>query len=159
MGCKLNLQKESDNNYVQAVHNLGKIIFHRVIRPWTYANCMFYLFSSKGKLENRLLEIIHNFTNKIIKNREENFEKIGNLLDETNENNIYYGRKKLAMLDLLLNAKVTHGSIDDKGIKDEVNTIMFEVSSLQEITFFEEKIFLGSRHNSICSLFHSYAPC
>lgn len=131
MGCKLNLHKESDNNYVQAIHKIGKMPFYRLIRPWTRNDTIFHNCFEQGKLETQLLEKIDRFTTKIIKNRQETFEKIVELptdeSEESEEKNIYFGKKKLVMLDVLLNAIFTNGSIDDVGIKDEVNTIMFEV--------------------------------
>lgn len=132
MGCKFNQQKEFDNNYVDSIHNLGKIFYHRIVRPWTYQDTIFKLFFKEGKLENTLLNSIKGFTNNIIRKREESFEKVKNRPEEKNENNKYYGRKKMAMLDLLLNSKLAHGSIDDEGIEDEVNTIMFEVSLFRD---------------------------
>lgn len=127
MGSELNLQKESDNNYVEAIHKLGKIFVHRLLRPWNFINFCFYNLNPKGRQEKKLVEIINNFTNSVIKKREENFEKLEEISEASDEKYNYSNRKKLAMLDLLLNAKVTDGSIDDQGIKDEVNTIMFEV--------------------------------
>lgn len=127
MGFKLDLQKESDNNYVESIHKIGKIPYQRVTRPWNIFR-LIYLFSGNRKLEQNLIKTINGFTNKIIKNREDQFEKIDDILtDNLEEDHTFYGKKKLAMLDLLLNAKVTEGIINDEGIKDEVNTIMFEV--------------------------------
>lgn len=131
MGCKLNVKKESDNDYVQAIHKIGKMPFYRLIRPWTRNDTIFHNHFEQGKLEIQLIEKINSFTNSIIKNRQETFEKIVEFPDddceESEEQNIYFGKKKLVMLDVLLNAKFTNGTIDDEGIKDEVNTIMFEV--------------------------------
>lgn len=128
MGCKLNLHKESDNDYVQAIHKIGKMPFYRLIRPWTRNDTIFHNYFEQGKLEIQLIKKIDRFTSKIIRNRQKTFEKIVELpADESEEQNIYFAKKKLVMLDVLLNAKFTNGSIDDEGIKDEVNTIMFEV--------------------------------
>lgn len=129
MGSKLNLQNESDNIYVQAVHQIGKIFYYRIIRPWTYFNFIFYYLIPKGRLEQKLVKIIHSFTNKVIEKKERNFIKIVETQSESSNGTYNYsGRKKLAMLDLLLNVKLINGTIDDEGIKDEVNTFLFEVT-------------------------------
>lgn len=129
MGAQLNLQNESDNNYIKAIHKMGKIFYYRVLRPWTYFNFYYYNFHRQGQQENKLVKILNDFTNKVIKKREENFETIKDIPTDDNEH--YYGKKKIAMLDLMLNAKLTDGSIDDKGIRDEVNTFMFEVNTFK----------------------------
>lgn len=92
-----------------------------MMRPWLYSNTIFYNFSSDGKLENKLLKIIHDFNNKIVQKRAEQYA-----LDKEYANNS--DRKKLAMVDLLLEEKFTSGKINDKGIQDEVSTFLFAVS-------------------------------
>lgn len=129
MGSKLDVQKQSDKSYVQAIHKIGKIILYKFTRAsWTIIAPFTYWFYPQRLQEISLLKTINSFTNRVIKMRERNFKKIEDLpISESKEENIYYGKKKLAMLDLLLNAKLANGLIDDDGIKDEVNTIMFEV--------------------------------
>ncbi|KAJ8927507.1 hypothetical protein NQ314_020002 [Rhamnusium bicolor] len=78
-------------------------------------------------LEKKLIKILHNFTNKIIKIKSRNFE---NFDVSCNEEFNYSKRKKLVMLDLLLKEKISDGLIDDRGIQDEVNTFMFAVKIL-----------------------------
>lgn len=128
MGTTLNLEKEEDRSYCAATHQVGKIITHRLSRPWLYFNKIFYNFTKLGYRERQLVKILHNFTNKVIRERSNNFEKFDLPANENDEEFNYSKRKRLAMLDLLLNAKVSSGIIDDKGIQDEVNTFMFEVS-------------------------------
>lgn len=147
MGTKLNLQNELDNKYIKAIHKISKILKNRLLRPWNILSFYYYNFSLAGKEEIRLVNVMNKFTSKVIKKREENFEKFeepsSDMLDESF---IYSRRKKLAMLDLMLNAKWS-GTMDDEGIKDEVNTFMFEVryerTSL-ECLIFEIFIISGS---------------
>lgn len=125
MGTALNLESEEDKNYVSAIYQIGRIMYERFMRPWQYFSIIFYNFSSSGRKEKQLVKTLHNFTNKIIAKRMSTFEKFD--VPDDNDSYNYSKRKKLAFLDLLINAKITNGSIDDQGIKDEVNTFMFEV--------------------------------
>lgn len=124
MGTPLNLESENDKNYVSAIYQVGKIVYYRLTRPWTYCNTLFYKFFPTGYKEKELVKTLHDFTDNIIAKRMEYFEKF-----EVSEDDSYnYSKsKKMAFLDLLINAKLTDGSIDDQGIKDEVNTFLFEV--------------------------------
>ncbi|CAH1115586.1 unnamed protein product [Psylliodes chrysocephalus] len=124
MGTALNLESEEDKNYVSAIYQIGRIMYERFMRPWQYFSIIFYNFSSSGRKEKQLVKTLHNFTNKIIAKRMSTFEKFD--VPDDNDSYNYSKRKKLAFLDLLINAKITNGSIDDQGIKDEVNTFMFE---------------------------------
>lgn len=128
MGTKLDLEKEEDRSYCTATHRIGKIVTQRLLRPWLYNGKLYYNFTLSGYREKGLVKVLHSFTNKVIKERSEKFETFKMPVGENDDGFNYSKRKKLAMLDLLLNAKINDGSIDDKGIQDEVNTFMFEVS-------------------------------
>lgn len=146
MGSQLDLQNESDKNYLQAIHQIGKIVYYRVMRPWTNSNFLFYNFHPKAREEKRLLKIINDFTDNVIKKRQENFKCIEEpSADPSHESFNYFGRKKIAMLDLLLNAKLTNGSINDEGIRDEVNTFLFEVKHANTIKCVKFETFQSRR--------------
>ncbi|CAG9858724.1 unnamed protein product [Phyllotreta striolata] len=124
MGAVLNLENEEDKKYVSSIYKVGKILYHRFMRPWLFLNFIFYYLSPSGRLCKRLVNVLHNFTNNIIEERSNTFEKFDVPSDD--HSNMYSKRRKLVLLDLLLNAKLSYGIIDDEGIKDEVNTFMFE---------------------------------
>lgn len=56
----------------------------------------------------------------MIHDREKSFSDI-----EVPKDDVYKGKKRLAMLDLLLSAKMER-LIDDEGVQEEVDTFMFE---------------------------------
>lgn len=129
MGSELDLQNSSDNSYVKAIHELGKALYYRFQRMWLRINWHYYHMNSNGRKEAKLIDSINDFTSKVINKRQKGFEILEEKVD-SDEHYVYSSRKKLAMLDLMLNAKLTSGIIDDEGIKDEVNTFLFEVSYL-----------------------------
>ncbi|KAI2474296.1 hypothetical protein C4B38_000364 [Diabrotica virgifera virgifera] len=119
-GTTLDLTKTDDKNYVSAIHEMGEILIYRIIRPWFHSLLIFSIVSSVGVRLKQVLSTLHSFTERILLERSRDFKPF-----EVNTDG-EIKRKKLAFLDLLLNAKISKGIIDDQGIKDEVNTFMFE---------------------------------
>lgn len=81
----------------------------------------------KGWKQSKYLEVLHDFTNSVIEEREKNFKDsdIENLNDDS-EDSFVVGKKRLAMLDLLIKEKRSKQGIDIEGIREEVDTFMFE---------------------------------
>lgn len=109
--------------YFRAIEIVGKAVIERLCRVWLHIDGIFK-WSNIAKIQTKALTDLHTFTNNIIKERrtflEENDIKIF-------ENTESYGNKgRLAMLDLLLE-KERSGDIDVSGIREEVDTFMFEV--------------------------------
>ena len=111
------------NKYSKAIEIIGISVVKRFVRVWLHLDCIFK-WSKLAKVQKKALKDLHVFTIRIIKERR-NFLKVNNInvFDDMDD----YGKKgKLAMLDLLLeNQKL--GNINDEGIREEVDTFMFEV--------------------------------
>lgn len=78
-----------------------------------------------SRKEKELLKILHGFTDEVIAMRKkelcnQNSEK----LDEYSLNE-FEGKKKLALLDLLLEAKIDGSPLSETDIREEVDTFMF----------------------------------
>lgn len=86
--------------------------------------------TSFSKNIKKQINVLHTFSKKIIEERK-------SVLQTFEES--YSSRKRLAMLDLLLKAKHDGINIDDDGIREEVDTFMFEVSEIL--------LTLGTCHN------------
>lgn len=52
MGVKLNLQANSNHEYVHSLYNISRIFLVRMMRPWLYPNFTFNL-SESGKVFNK----------------------------------------------------------------------------------------------------------
>ncbi|XP_008550233.2 uncharacterized protein LOC103573114 [Microplitis demolitor] len=135
MGTSLEGQKSSMDNfqkiYRKAIHDLGNLMLHRLLRPWLHPNFSFHL-SPSSRLQSKCLDIVRGFSKKIIGERKKYHEDTQGIhLKELNETNVtevdkeYTRKKRLAMLDLLI-AAMRNGHIDEDGIWEEVDTFMFE---------------------------------
>ncbi|KAJ3659331.1 hypothetical protein Zmor_011021 [Zophobas morio] len=122
MGTKLKFIEQKEIEYRQSIIDMGHIASYRILHTW-FVYSFINLFSPKYWKEKNAIKTLHNFTRNIIAERTQAFEKP----DNTHDNHeVYKGRKRLAMLDLLITAKNEENSIDDQGICEEVDTFMFE---------------------------------
>lgn len=134
MGSSLRGLGEYQQEYRHAVHQMGKIVAHRLMRPWLYHR-LAYMFSPTYRQQQKCLKILHGFTEKIIKERKLYHERTkGRYLkcfenDDTVEIDdtkaIGIRKKRLAMLDLLIAAS-QENHMSDLDIREEVDTFMFE---------------------------------
>ncbi|XP_008543199.1 cytochrome P450 4C1 [Microplitis demolitor] len=128
--------KENDpdrENYKMAVQRIGEIIYYRSFRPWLMNNWIFGL-TAKGREHAESLKVLHDFANKIIKDRKEYHEQTGGKYlndfmitggNTSSQSNGSTKRKRLAFLDLLIAASKQGLGIDDQGMREEVDTFVF----------------------------------
>lgn len=107
------------NGYRQAIHDYIVQKNYQMMRPWLYPTWIFAQ-TEYGRANVKAVETLHAFSKSVIRERRQSFV----------EQLSYSTRKRLAMLDLLLKAKMDGADIDDEGIREEVDTFMFEVSSI-----------------------------
>lgn len=123
MGTVLNENDPKQMEYKNCVYELGLLAIYRILRPWLYPTATFLLTPAFWK-QRALINILHKFTLDVIKERKKNFSgSVTNKLDNAE----FTSKKRLAMLDLLLSAKEDGFDITDNGIREEVDTFMFEV--------------------------------
>ncbi|NP_001352146.1 Cytochrome P450 9-like precursor [Nasonia vitripennis] len=141
MGASLSRKEESQKKYRKAVHDMGSALVYRLVRPWLYSSWTFGC-TAAGRMQTDALKILHRFTKNIIAERKEFHEKtdgrfLKNIVskssgadddDEAVENEELHGyrKKRMAMLDLLIAAQRDGQQIDELGIREEVDTFMFE---------------------------------
>lgn len=92
-------------------------------------NNFLFKFSKYSVQYNNAVKILHEFTDKVIKDRRK--EILRKSLENTTAtvNIIEKTQKKLAFLDVLLQSTINGKSLSDLDIREEVDTFMFEVKS------------------------------
>jgi cytochrome P450 family 4 len=115
MGKKLEFVSKKEEAYKTAFRGLVDIMVFRIFRPY-FIPIWLYIFTPHFYREVKFVKTLHSFTTEVIAEREKDFHS-----DSTKRT-----RKRLAMLDLLLTAKREEGFIDNEGIREEVDTFMFE---------------------------------
>lgn len=121
---------------------MGELIVNRLLSPWFFYDSVYQYFP-QGKRYFQNIKLLHQFTCDVIKERERNFKDsdVENLEQDTYDDYSTFSKKRFAMLDLLISAKRNTGEIDDSGIREEVDTFMFEVSAIVSV-FYNYSYFL-----------------
>ncbi|CAB3244164.1 unnamed protein product [Arctia plantaginis] len=123
MGTKLdNDQSEATVAYKDAIVHIGLLILIRVTKIWMWTEFVFKN-TATGKQFYKILDTVRSFADNVIKDRKAQFKQ--NKIAEVSADTDVGTKRRLAMLDLLLEAE-GKGEIDIEGIRDEVNTFMFE---------------------------------
>ncbi|XP_068632684.1 cytochrome P450 4C1-like [Battus philenor] len=120
LGFSMNKEKENGLlRYFKALHVFGDCVAYRISKIWLHSDFMFR-FVKAGLSQKKAVQDLHAFTTNIIKERKTclKHEKI---ID-----NVGYDQKnQLALLDLLIRNE-NKGKIDVEGIREEVDTFLFE---------------------------------
>ncbi|KAK9872645.1 hypothetical protein WA026_018779 [Henosepilachna vigintioctopunctata] len=120
MGVRLSSTKEADS-YRKSVHKFGQIVYERFISSWKLIDFIFF-FTRDYWNQKKLVKVLHKFSNDVIAKRKLDFHS--NYEDDTDLNS-FHGKKRVALLDMLLLAQRQGEDIDDDGIREEVDTFMF----------------------------------
>lgn len=85
--------------------------------------------SKWGEKSRRALKVLHNFTDKVIKERKELRKRLS-IPDASMESDEFGKKRRLAFLDLILQETENRPFFTDQDIREEVDTFMFAVSFL-----------------------------
>ena len=124
MGKSVDAQEDSDSDYVRAIYGASDIVFYRQRSPWLWVDWLFSLTPSGVRFRS-LLATLHGFTERVIKERQEEHRAKRGVLMGNNDDNLGI-KKKLAFLDLLINVSEDGKVLTDEDIREEVDTFMFE---------------------------------
>ncbi|CAH3155033.1 unnamed protein product [Porites lobata] len=127
MGPSPKAQEKSSSPYVRAVVRVSELLEHRGRSPWLWPDIIYNL-SPSGREFNKCLDILHGFTDKVIDEqiaeRAATKRSVGEQ-GQQNNSECQTERKRLAFLDTLLEA-YEDGEISREGVREEVDTFMFE---------------------------------
>ncbi|KAH1003679.1 hypothetical protein HUJ04_003558 [Dendroctonus ponderosae] len=120
-GTSIGAQNQKNPKYVAAVKDFLEIFVFRFYSGWM-GHPLFFRFTEPYKIYQQTLDTLHQFCEKVIKQRKEEFAKHGKMTGIRDD-----GIKvRSALLDMLLEANQHGENLSDKDIRDEVNTFMFE---------------------------------
>ncbi|XP_025833167.1 cytochrome P450 4d2-like isoform X3 [Agrilus planipennis] len=117
---EINAQIDNNSDYVRSVQLLNRILMDRALSLFLWHDSI-YMHSDHSIRERSAVKIINSLTDSVIKRRKEEIE---NQWDSHVEDS--GDERKLAFLDLLLQAEADGERLSDISIRDEVNTFMFE---------------------------------
>uniref|UniRef100_A0A4D5R9T3 Cytochrome P450 4c3 n=1 Tax=Scolopendra viridis TaxID=118503 RepID=A0A4D5R9T3_SCOVI len=123
MGCRLETQLNRDSEYLAAVDRMCRILYYRSARIWLSYDWLFKL-TSVGRESKKCLEILHGFTDKVIQERKLERKTMSQPVSKP-EDSITGRKKRLAFLDLLLEASDNGRVLSDEDLREEVDTFMF----------------------------------
>lgn len=126
MGTLINAQENSESDYVRSVKEMCKILIERSFNVFLQYKYLYYL-SKLYTSEKNSLKILNDYTTSVINKGR---EKLKNKEKKDNEEDEFGRKKKVSLLDLLLEHNVYNQNLTDKNISDEVQTFMFAVSLL-----------------------------
>ncbi|XP_050722916.1 cytochrome P450 4C1-like isoform X2 [Eriocheir sinensis] len=127
MGRTVNSQDEEDSEYVRAVKRMNYLLHRRMLKVWQHPDFMFRLLGLK-KEHDACLEVLHKFSRETIRERKRLYSEAKKRPQECPEEErlLGGGKKRLAFLDLLLEASEDGKVLSDEDIREEVDTFMFE---------------------------------
>ncbi|XP_068628223.1 cytochrome P450 4g15 [Battus philenor] len=155
MGVSKSTQDQSGFEYAMAVMKMCDILHLRHTKIWLRPDLLFN-FTQYAKVQNKLLDVIHGLTKKVISRKKEEFKsgkqptivsevetaketsskttsveglsfgQSAGLKDDLDVDDDVGQKKRLAFLDLLLESSQSGVVISDEEIKEQVDTIMFE---------------------------------
>uniref|UniRef100_A0A182S525 Cytochrome P450 n=1 Tax=Anopheles funestus TaxID=62324 RepID=A0A182S525_ANOFN len=126
MGVKLNTQLQPNSEYVLAVKEISNIILKRLfsfLREYKWA----FQFTKSHNRQEELLKVVHGFAHQVISERKKQLQDERELqrAQEKLEEEDVYGKRRMTLLDLLLNVTIDGKPLSDSDIREEVDTFMF----------------------------------
>ena len=124
-----NSNDKNDTDYVKAVQGLGHLLRYRMFRPWLWPYCI-YVLTSYGKKFYQALSYVREYTVNAINKRiavrkklDDEDEEVEN--KDKKEQCIIKTKQNVCLIDTLINSYL-QGDIDVDGIREEVDTLVFE---------------------------------
>ncbi|XP_053669358.1 cytochrome P450 4d1-like [Anopheles marshallii] len=126
MGTKVNAQMNSESQYVKAVKEITNLIQLRIY-DFVIRYEFFFRFSANRRRQRKALAILHGYTDSVIQARRKELSE-SKPTDQANDaqGDTVGLKKRMAFLDMLLQATIDGRPLTDLEIREEVDTFMFE---------------------------------
>lgn len=114
-------KREQAADYLRCVSRITQIVMERAVKPWLHSDFLFNL-SGLGRENRRCVKILHDFTNQVIRDRK---SALGGAETSLTSVDDVPQKRRLAFLDLLIQASENGAKLSDEDIREEVDTFMF----------------------------------
>uniref|UniRef100_A0AAG5CXD5 Cytochrome P450 n=1 Tax=Anopheles atroparvus TaxID=41427 RepID=A0AAG5CXD5_ANOAO len=128
MGTKVDAQLNSTSSYVMAVKEITNLIQYRFY-DFLIRYDFFFRLSANSRKQKKVIQALHNYTYSVIRGRRQQLEQraaSGSDADESLGDHDLGIKKRMAFLDMLLQATIDGRPLTDLEIREEVDTFMFE---------------------------------
>lgn len=139
MGTQVKTQNGNNFQYITAVKKYLQILFKKQFSMLKRFDIIFK-YTSDYKQLHQLADTLHAFTNSVIEKRREELLKNADVYEYSDN------KKKEVFLNLLLQMRDNGAPLSDEDIREEVDTFMFEVSSLSV------KFVITEKHLSVATI-------
>ncbi|KAJ2950768.1 hypothetical protein O0L34_g9032 [Tuta absoluta] len=123
MGVPLNVQTDSESEYVKAIGEISDVVATRIRDAFASQDAIFNLMPLK-KVQDNALKVLHKYSRRVIESRRKELDKAN--ITQLNFDHDHGIKNRHAFLDLLLLADINGKRIDDEHVREEVDTFMFE---------------------------------
>lgn len=118
-------------------------IIHRRSYDFILRYDIFFKFTQTYRRQQTLIKALHDFTDKVIVARREKL--LDGSVTVENEDESFGGKKKMALLDILLKSTIDGKFLTNEDIREEIDTFMFEVMLKTAQIFINYKLYFIAR--------------
>ena len=117
--------------FLKSLNRVGELFLERMTQPLFWPDFIYFKIHS-GKEFLKKVNLLHEFTRKVIKDRKnellgfkngQNYEKSKHYIGTIEEENV---PRRKAFMDLLLDHHINENDLSEEDIREEVDTFMFE---------------------------------
>lgn len=114
-----------DFYFIHLSYSISEIFANRNFNVFKRSDFI-YQFTAQSRKEKKTLKILHDFTDNVIKTRrrELNNESTKTVKGSTNDDDDIGSKRKLALLDILLQSTIDGKPLTDLDIREEVDTFV-----------------------------------
>jgi cytochrome P450 family 4 len=116
--------KPEDERYLGAVKQVSHIVATKFLSPWQRIEFLYWLSGQKKK-QDQCAKIMRDFTSRIINERRQMLARNSENVEEDPEDDDVGLKKKMCLLDVLLQSTIDNKPLTNADIQEEVDTFTF----------------------------------